>query len=197
MEGRFSPQPLLPPGTGVEPYELFSLFIPEDLYTTISKYTNLYASSHSAGEGRTWIPTILGDIKTFFAAIFYMGAWGALPIDSFWKPEEVVFKWLQDHISQTRFEQIKRFLHVSDPRVDAFEPADPEEEAVYEEAIVDKIWWHKVEPLVGRFRQACTRYYQPSNAISIDESMIRCFGRSSHTYKMPNMLEMRCRECTG
>jgi hypothetical protein len=103
MKGRLSPQPLLPPGVGIEPYELFSLFIPESLYAIISKHTNLYAGLHQAGEdgSRTWKPTIPGDIKTFFAAIFYMGAWGGLPIDAFWRPSEVTFKWLQENILQT------------------------------------------------------------------------------------------------
>jgi hypothetical protein len=75
MKGRLSPQPNLPPGIGIEPYELFSLFIPEDLYILISKHTNLYANLHNAGKsGRPWKPTTPGETKIFFAAIFYMGA---------------------------------------------------------------------------------------------------------------------------
>jgi hypothetical protein len=72
-----------------------------------------------------------GDIKTFFAAIFYMGAWGGLhvPIDAFWHPSAVTFKWLQESISQLRFEQIQRYLHISDPRTNAFEPEGSEDEA--------------------------------------------------------------------
>jgi hypothetical protein len=103
MKGRLSPQPILPSGIGIEPYELFSLFILENLYTIISKHTNLYASLHNAGEesSHIWKPIIPGNIKTFFAAIFYMGAWGGLPIDAFWCTSEVTFKWLQESILQT------------------------------------------------------------------------------------------------
>jgi hypothetical protein len=188
MKGRLSPQPLLPPGVGIEPYELFSFFIPESLYTIISKHTNLYASLHHAGEdsSRLWKPIIPGDIKTVFAAIFYMGAWGGLPIDAFWHPSEVTFKWLQESISQTQFEQIQQYLHISNPHSNAFKPEDSEDKALYDEATIDSIWWHKVKPLVGRFCQACTQYYKPSDSVAIDESMIRCFRRSLHTYKMPN-----------
>ena len=52
------------------------------LYAIILKHTNPYASLYNAREGgsHTWKPTILGDIKPFFAAIFYIGAWGGLPI---------------------------------------------------------------------------------------------------------------------
>jgi hypothetical protein len=68
-----------------------------------------------------------------------------------------------------RFEQIKRYLHVSNPRIKD----------------KDKEWWHKLEPLASTLQKAFKRYYTPGSNISIDEIMIRCFGRSSHTYKMP------------
>ena len=73
LKGQLSPQPLLPPGIGIEPYELFSLFIPEDLYRIILKHTNLYASPHQAGEdgSHTWKPTIPGDLKTFCVDLLY------------------------------------------------------------------------------------------------------------------------------
>jgi hypothetical protein len=115
-----------------------------------------------------------------------MGAWGGLPIEAFWHPDKIVYKWLQESISQTWFEQIQQYLHISDLRTNAFEPLDAKDEALYDEDTLDSIWWHKVEPLVGQFCQACTEYYKPSDSVSIDESMICCFGRSSHTYKMPH-----------
>ena len=62
-----------------------------------------------------------------------------------------------------------------------YEPIDSEDEELYDESTLDSIWWHKVEPLVGQFRQACTQYYQPSDSVSIDESIIRCFRRSLYT----------------
>jgi hypothetical protein len=67
MKGQLSPQPILRPGIGIEPYELFSLFIPEDFYAIISKHINLYASLHNAGGdgSRPWKDTIPRDIKTF------------------------------------------------------------------------------------------------------------------------------------
>lgn len=49
-----------------------------------------------------------------------------------------------------------------------------------------KVWWHKVEPVLTTLRNASATYLWPSSSISIDKLMIRCFGRSFHTYKMPN-----------
>jgi hypothetical protein len=65
---------------------------------------------------------------------------------------------------------------------------------LYDEATLDSIWWHKVEPLIGRFRQAYTQYYQPSDFVTIDESMIRCFGRSLHIYNILGRA-LFCHEC--
>ena len=62
MKGQLSLQLLLPPSVGIEPYELFSLFIPESLYAIISKHINLYAGLHQAGEdgNHTWKPRVNG-----------------------------------------------------------------------------------------------------------------------------------------
>jgi hypothetical protein len=50
----------------------------------------------------------------------------------------------------------------------------------------NQMWWYKVEPFASRLRVACLQHWKPSNAVSIDETMIRGFGRSYHTFKMPN-----------
>jgi hypothetical protein len=71
IKGRLSLQPILPPSISIDPYELFTLFIPEDLYAIILKHINLYARLQDARErGRTWKPKIPRDIKTFFACNF-------------------------------------------------------------------------------------------------------------------------------
>ena len=70
--------------------------------------------------------------------------------------------------------------------MNAFEPEDFDDEALYDEATIDSIWWHEVEPLVDQFHQACTQYYKPSDSVAVNESMICCFGHSLYTYKMPN-----------
>jgi hypothetical protein len=48
------------------------------------------------------------------------------------------------------------------------------------------MWWYKLEPFVSRLRAACLQHWKPSNAVSIDEIMIRGFGRSYHIFKMLN-----------
>ena len=77
------------------------------------------------------------------------------------------------YMTQKRFEQIKRFLHISRLGTEDDQKAT-------------KQWWYKVEPLASEFERAAQNYYHPGSNISIDETMIRCFGRTKHTIKMPN-----------
>jgi hypothetical protein len=74
------------------------------------------------------------------------------------------------YMTLKRFQQIKRYLYISCPAEDE----------------KDKQWWYKVDPLALSFKEAAEKHYQPGSNISIDKTMIRCFGRSKHTIKMPN-----------
>jgi len=43
-----------------------------------------------------------------------------------------------------------------------------------------------MELLLSSFREACKRYYIPRTEVAINEIIVRCFGRSADTCKMPN-----------
>lgn len=75
------------------------------------------------------------------------------------------------YMALKHFEQIKRYLHIS-------RPAEQQKNT--------KLWWYKLEPLASSFDKASQKYYRPGSNISIDQIMIRCFGRTKHTVKMPN-----------
>jgi len=79
------------------------------------------------------------------------------------------------HMSLRRFEQLRRFLHISNAEDDIRQGRD----------CVGK-WWYKLEPLVSSLQSSFMRFYTPSSKVSIDKLIVRCFGRSIHTYKMPN-----------
>jgi hypothetical protein len=102
------------------------------------------------------------------------------------------------HISLRRFQQIKRYCHISSKQSDRANGLHLPN---------NKIWWYKLEPLASSLQTSFQRYYSPSSEVSIDELMVRCFGRSVflalwtsvlnllltfmvyrslHTYKMPN-----------
>ena len=73
-------------------------------------------------------------------------------------------------MSQYRFEQIKRYLHVSNHETD--QSGD--------------YVFHKLEPLWSHIRNACEERWDPGFKISVDEMMIICQGRSSETVRMKN-----------
>ena len=104
-----------------------------------------------------------------------MGVHQSPRVDRYWRQDiqQGPLHSPQLYMSQKRFEQIKRFLHISRPDTDS--KRQPQ----------DKRWWYKLEPLASSFEKAAQQHYQPGSNIAIDESMIRCFGRTKHTIKMP------------
>ena len=179
----------------LDPYAVFSLFWPESLWSVISTNTNMYAVhqrlSNQDTSTRPWWGTSPAEIKVFVGALIYMGVNPIAATEKYWRiQKDRPIHRIADHISLTRFQQIKRYLHVSPVlHQNVWEPKTPEEEeaaAGRDPDGLNKQWWNKLEPLASTFRSACQRYYLPSSEVAIDELMIRCFGRSQHTYKMPN-----------
>ena len=186
MAAPFTAKTKLPPETEVyNPYSLFSLFIPPEMFATISLNTNRYAETKGAGPKSAcpWHTTTTGEIKVFVGILVYMGVHNSHGIKNYWKTDLPGHN-LGRFMGLNRLYQIKRYFHVSDPDPDFYDPAIEDDEDLRE----DQIWWHKVNPLAARFRTTCKQYWDPSSTLSIDEAMIRCFGRSVHTYKMPNKL---------
>jgi hypothetical protein len=173
----------LPESLDIEsPYALFTLFFTEKVLETIASSTNEYAARKRAQfddpiiQPRTWKKTNPAEIKDFLGILIYMGVHQSPQINHYFQngqktgPSHLP----QRYITQTRFEQLKRFLHVSKPEQDERRPPG------------SKDWWHKLEPLASIFHESARSYYIPGSQLSVDEIMVRCFGRTSHTYKMPD-----------
>ncbi len=92
---------------------------------------------------------------------------------------------IRNYISINRYETLRRYLHISDPIQLPPEPRDEEEEKTLTPKIIKKLWWWKLKPLISRFRDTYQTYYISRNDVAIDEIMVRFFGRSLHTYKIP------------
>ena len=80
-------------------------------------------------------------------------------------------------MSLNRYENLHRYLHISPPEPN-IEPQEPLDDK-------DEHWWAKLEPMLSTFRTACQTYLIPGTAVAIDEIMVRFYGRSSNTCKMP------------
>lgn len=183
MAEPFSPGVQIPPGTDItSAYSLFSLFISEDLIALLSANTNKYAQTKNAlATGRGWHETSPAEIKIFLAILIYMGIHISPSDEDYWQAAEEPIHMPRRFMGLKRFQQIKRFFHVADP-----DPETAVQEALKLNLRPSQMWWYKLEPFASRLRAACLQYWRPSNAVSIDESMIRGFGRSHQTFKMPN-----------
>ncbi|RFU29044.1 hypothetical protein B7463_g7284, partial [Scytalidium lignicola] len=171
------------------PLDFFSLYFTRAILQIITRNTNRYANAryHHQKEfphERDWIPLFLEELYVFLGCVVYMGVHKEPNVELYWStgtynPQHI----LPVHMSLVRFQQIHRFLHISDATGDVLAGrtgltgiSNPNND----------IWWYKLEPLASSLRQSFMQYYEPSSTMSVDELMVRCFGRSIHTYKMPS-----------
>lgn len=171
-------QSLLPfDATDVTELKIFELFWDLEVVGVIVEGTNAYAEEKGAGKAtpggvgfrRPWKKVTTKEIRVFLALLIYMGARRGCGSNSFWGKEgehREVFR----AMSQKRFSQIKRYLHISDPALQ----------------LSRSEWFQKLEPLSSMLQSRSQRYYLPASNVTVDEMMIRFGGRSHHTYRMPS-----------
>ena len=180
----FQPEPkqparaILPPTFPLppkrHPFDYFSLFFTPKLFQTITTNTNRYASAqrlHIKEErAREWTDLLVEELHVFLGAIIYMGVHEEPQIEMYWNSDfnKGPLHSITSHISLCRFEQIKRYCHISCPLTD-------EQEGYHLRG--NKTWWYKLEPLASAIQKSSQKYYSPSSDVSIDELMVRCFGR--------------------
>jgi hypothetical protein len=175
VESQRAAQPLLPPTftTTSHPFDYFTLFFTHDLLQLITKHTNQYAATQRIQSReerqREWHDLVVEELYVFIGAIIYMGIHKEPDISMYWNsdPNKGPIHTIKSHISLTRFEQIKRYCHISDSISD---------KAASFDLPTNKQWWYKLEPLSSRLQASFQKYYSPSE-VSIDEIMVRCFGR--------------------
>ena len=106
-------------------YSLFSLFFPEEVFEKIANSTNAYAylkrhmddnEEEKQFQGRSWKNTNAAEIKVFFATLIYMGVHDSSRIEHYWRNEikQDSIHTSQLYISLKHFEQLKRYLYISD-----------------------------------------------------------------------------------
>ena len=177
-----------------DPYALFSLFFPEDIWSIIAQNTNAYATLKRAHSKEIkhwpWHATNEWEIKVFMGCLIYMGVHHEPNLNCYWNPhlcKGAVYT-IPLYMSQNRFEQLHWYFHISNPDQESdqqFELGPEKDIDNLSTARIENIWWYKIDPLVSRFRDNCKQYWNPGNWVAIDEMMIYCFGWSKHTFKMP------------
>jgi hypothetical protein len=173
-----SARPLFPSSFPVQPqpFDFFTLVFTPDLFHTITTNTNRYANIQRMQVGpvdtgmRDWSDLLVEELYVFIGGVIYMGVHKEPQTPMYWNSDfnKGPVHPLPAHISLRRFEQIKRYCHIS--------CAESDQKAGYH-LPKNKMWWYKLEPLASALQASFQQYYSPSSEVSIDELMVRCFGR--------------------
>lgn len=161
-----------------KPGDIFNLFFNDDIINVMVTNTNLYAQKQMEIQGTTglgrnarWEAVTASEMCIWLGITIHMGLIG-LPPAHYWRRDGRLLS--RDglptisYMNQMRFEQLRRYFHVSPPDQDG------------------PLWHSKIDPLLDQIRNASQQYRVPSSNITMDEAMIRFTGRSVHITKMPN-----------
>ena len=151
------------------PFEIFSAFFTPQHLEIIVDNSNAYALQKV---GRKWKSITVIELQVFLALVIMMGLYVYPSVRDYWKTDRRLP--LMNNMSLDRFEDIKRYLHLSPP-ISQLESSSRTFE-----------WWMKLEPLASWVRQQSKKLYLPASQVAVDEMMVRFGGRSKHTVKMPN-----------
>ena len=140
------------------PTTLFELFFDDELVDFIVTNTNNYAR-HDKGDHS--FTTNADEIRTFLAILLISG-YNTLPRRTmYWEANpDSHNEAVAASMSRNRFDELMRFLHVSDNA--NLNSADR---------------FTKVRPLYTMLNERCLRFYPFTQQLSIDESMVPYFGR--------------------
>lgn len=141
----------------MSPLELFYLFFDEEFWVHIMSETKKYALFKNCAD-----PDIkLQEMKSCFGILILSGYHSLSSRRFYWdQKEDMGVPMVKNAMRRNRFEQILRFLHFADNT-----KINPD----------DKMW--KLRPLMKHLKSNFLKYYQPTEHINYDESMIRYYGR--------------------
>ena len=155
-----------------KPINIFLLFFMNSILDTIVINTNLYALTKNAGTiGRKWQEINRKELLIWIALVIYQGLFKLPSLNQYWNenPKSPIHH-ISKQMSLKRFEQIKRYLHISSPM-----------------ATINN-YFEKLEPLLSKVRDVSKQLYTPNSNVSVDEMMVRFSGRSVHTVRIKNKL---------
>jgi hypothetical protein len=164
--GSFGNRHLINPESGT-PFEYFCLFIPIWMWTKIAGYTNkkaemFYEDKKLSSSGRIWYPTSGAEIRAWFASILWWCIIRSFTFEQFFRSNMDAFRPNRWFNNFTRWQQIKRFLKLSDPTKD-------------KDNIKDRLF--RVRELFQTFIEACRGNFWPGANVSLDEAIKKFKGR--------------------
>ena len=137
------------------------------IVTNTNEYAELQKVKSKGRYRRKWEPLTLEELKVFLAISIYLGVHHIRGVAGLWKASEIKNYPPLQFITKTRYEQIRRFLHISPASTDT----------------ADNLWYMKLSALFEHLRAAFKQYIVPPQNVAIDEMMVGFSGRSGHTLR--------------
>jgi hypothetical protein len=160
-----------------DPIHYFELFWTPEVFAILVENTNKYAQFKEARhkenptkKSRWWKAVDLYEMRVFIALLIYISIDRNSNIQSYWSNSLTIHKPME-HMKFYRFEQIKRYFHVSPPSL----PSQSKSQ-----------WYMKLSPLFEVLRYQFQAYVIPGQNVSFDEMMVPFTGRSQHTLRIKN-----------
>lgn len=124
---------------------------------------------------RLWTKLSISELKKFLAIVFNMGVIKKASMAEYWsKNSSQETSWFRRIMSRNRFQNILKFLHVSDYRRVA-----NRENAGYDPAA-------RFKPLVDYINTRFPYFVRPNRELCIDETLVGCKGKSAMTQYIPS-----------
>lgn len=148
------------------PIDFYLLFLNEEIIQMIVNQTNLYAKQvmkkDKSERSSKWIPTNIHEIKQLFGLIMWMGLVKLPTIQLYWT-KDVLFaqSFPRTVMSRNRFEILLRMLHFAD-----------NEQISHPNNLL-----YKLQTLIDILNKNFKEYYNPSETVCIDESIIPFRGQ--------------------
>lgn len=151
------------------PGEIFSKYLGEDMIEHVVEQSNLYARQKGHN-----LNLNAEELKAFIGFLIVMGIHSLPSIKMYWSSNEALrVDRIANFISQKRFLNILRFLHINDNSKMA-PSSSPDFDKLY-----------KIRPLISYLNVKFRDNFNPSRNIAIDESMVGFKGRTSLKQYMP------------
>jgi hypothetical protein len=149
------------------PLLVFKLFFSDWIFELLARNTNAYAELKGAGQGRSWKDVTSAEMRIWIGLLIYMSVFNQSRTEEYWYQKS---DWPRHPITRymglNRFEQIKRYFHVS-----LFTGA--------RETTVERL-----EPVESLLKEAFQKVVTPATSVAVDEMIIRFTGRSKETIMM-------------
>jgi len=144
----------------------FRCFITDTLINIIVSSTNAYAQTLQANPP---FVTDVGEMWRFIAARIRMGIVRLPETRMYWQAE-YQDSYITQLFARNRFDLLQRYWHIAPPT-----PAGEKHTAV-----------QKISPLYNDCQELFLACYTPSEELALDESMVRCKGKTAWKTTIPN-----------